>query len=91
MMTITLPLRFVQDWLDIADGEFFNLPDRPETAVSVVKATQRTITIEAGVAAIRDLRQRAECYAEETYDDPYLRGLQASARAVLRHLKAAGL
>ena len=83
-MTYTLPARFVRDWLDSADGEFFNTGNND--AVSVVRESQRTITIEAEPNAIADLRQRAQVYAEETFDEPYLWGLQSSARAVLRRL-----
>lgn len=81
MTALTLPARFVRDWLDSAEGEFFEVG-----AVSVLRETDRRITIEATPAALRDLRARAQCYVEETFDEPYLRGLQASARAVLRHL-----
>jgi hypothetical protein len=56
--------------------------------VTIVRENARTITIDAEPRAIKDLQQRAEYYVMETYDEPYLRGLQASARAVLRHLSA---
>ena len=85
MITKKLPARFTRDWLDSADGEFFNTGESG-TEVRVIRETDRTVTIEAGPKAIQDLRNRAQCYVEETFDDPSLRGLQASARATLKRL-----
>lgn len=79
--TIVLPARFVRDWLDsYADEE---LPP-----VEVHRESDRSIKITAADESLADLRARAECYVEETFDEPYLRGIQSSARAVLRRLTA---
>ena len=89
---IVVPPRFAEDWMDACGGDTVNAAKDPVgTKVEVVKRTTKALTLDVGPVALDDLIARAAYYVIEEYDEPYLRGLQASARATLRRLAEAGV
>lgn len=87
MNTIKLPRKHAQDWLARYDG-----PDCGEYDAREVSRTARTITLELGDNALRDLISDALYYAEEmdrdnTGDLDY----RPAARACLRGIDRIGI
>ena len=89
---ITVAERFTRDWLDCCEGESVNSPKDPEgTQCVIVKEGARTLTLDLGPAALRDLVSRADYYRIETYDDDWVKTLQRSAVSILNRLEKQGL
>jgi len=82
---------FVTDWLDLCEGESVRTEEDPwGTRCDIVKTSARTLTVDIGPAALRDLVSRADYYRVEEFDDPATKALQRSAVTLLKRLEKAG-
>lgn len=86
--TLKLPLKHAQDWASRYDGP----EDGSDYDLKIVEGTARTITLELGDHALRDLISDALYYAEEmdreaTGDVDY----RPRARTLVRAIDRAGI